>query len=585
MDDRTESIAAFRDELNYLREAGQSFANQHPKLAERLELSREGSADPHVERLIESFAFLTSRIQRRLDSEFPEFTSALLGLLYPNLVNPIPPMTLARIVADPARGKLTSGYNVPRHTKLFAQTTDGLTCRFQTAYPVTLWPLQVVEAEFTNKARFDFLDSDTRIASVLRLRLESRGAAFSDLEIKQLRFHLNGSSHLTGRLYELLFHNCIGITLHDRVTGRAVSIPISNLCAVGFEPDEDVIPYPLQAHPAYRLLQEYFWLPEKFLFFDILGLDRNPSIIDLDILFLFDIAPRDRLPITRETFALGCTPIVNLFPRTSEPIRIDHTKTEYRLVPDARREQTTEVHSILSVSSSSNPAEESRQLYPLYGTPGADGFQQRAFWYGRRVLSERADLLGTDVFLSFVDLAFNPSQPPTETAFAHLLCTNRNLASQLQENAMLQTEDPGPISHIHCLRKPTAAGYPPLGGASRWALISNLSLNHLSLSNDAASLETLKKILSLYCLSNSLAVQQQINSLQKMTVCKTTRRMGGSGWQNFRQGLKVRLDIDRESSERNTTYLFLAVLEKFLGLHASLNSFVYIDRTTRNGRA
>ncbi|MEO8735813.1 MAG: type VI secretion system baseplate subunit TssF [Edaphobacter sp.] len=584
MDDRIESIAAFRDELNYLREAGQSFANRHPKLAERLELSREGSADPHVERLIESFAFLTSRIQRRLDSEFPEFTSALLGLLYPNLVNPIPPMTLARIVADPARGKLTSGYTIPRHTRLFAQTTNDLTCRFQTAYPVTLWPLEVVEAEFTNKARFDFLDCDTRVASVLRLRLESRGAAFSDLEVKQLRFHLNGNSHLTGRLYELLFHNCIGITLHDRVTGRAVSVPISNIRAVGFEPDEEVIPYPLQSHPAYRLLQEYFWLPEKFLFFDLLELDRNPSIIDLDILFLFDIAPRERLPITRETFALGCTPIVNLFPRTSEPIRIDHTKTEYRLVPDARREHTTEVHSILSVSSSSNPAEESRQLHPLYGTSGADGLQQRAFWYARRVLSERTDLLGTDVFLSFVDLAFNPSQPPAETAFAHLLCTNRNLASQLQENALLQTEDPGPISHIHCLRKPTAAGYPPLGGASRWALISNLSLNHLSLSNDGASLETLKKILSLYSLSNSPAVQQQINSLRKMTVRKVTRRMGGNGWQDFRQGSRVHLDISRENSGGGTTFLFLAVLEKFLGLHAPLNSFVHIDRTTGDGR-
>src|SRR6185437_8866615 len=248
MDDRTESVAAFRDELNYLREAGQSFAHQHPKLAERLELSREGSADPHVERLIESFAFLTSRIQRRLDSEFPEFTSALMGLLYPNLVNPIPPMTLARIVADPARGKLTAGYDLPRHTKLFAQTAEGLTCRFQTAYPVTLWPLEVVDAEFTSKARFDFLDSDSRIASVLRLRLESRGATFSDLEIGQLRFHLNGNSHLTGRLYEMLFHNCIGIALHDRVSGRSVPVPISNLRPVGFEPDEEVIPYPLQSH-------------------------------------------------------------------------------------------------------------------------------------------------------------------------------------------------------------------------------------------------------------------------------------------------------------------------------------------------
>jgi type VI secretion system protein ImpG len=333
------------------------------------------------------------------------------------------------------------------------------------------------------------------------------------------------------------------------------------------------------------LLQEYFWLPEKFLFFDILGLDRNPSIIDLDILFLFDTAPKERLPITRDTFALGCTPIVNLFSRTSEPIRIDHTKTEYRLIPDARREQTTEIHSILSVSSSSNAAEQSRQLYPLYGTSGADSLRQNAFWYARRVLTERLDLMGTDVFLSFVDLAFNPSQPPTETAFAHLLCTNRNLASQLQENALLQTEDPGPISHIHCLRKPTAAGYPPLGGASRWALISNLSLNHFSLADDEASLEALKKILSLYSLSNSPAVQQQINSLQKMTVRKVTRRMGGNGWQDFRQGLRVHLDISRESSGGSTTYLFLTVLEKFLSLHASVNSFVHIDRANEKEKS
>lgn len=578
MDDRIESAAAFRDELNYLREAGQSFANQFPKLAERLELSREGSSDPHVERLIESFALLTSRIQRRLDSEFPEFTSALLGLLYPNLVNPIPPMSIARIVADPARGKLTAGYNVQRHTKLFAQTTGGLTCRFQTAYPVTLWPLEVVEAEFTNKVRFDFLDSDSRIASVLRLRLESRGAAFSDLEIKQLRLHLNGHSHLTNRLYELLFRNCIGIALYDRVTGRAVSLPISNLRAVGFEPDEEVIPYPLQSHPAYRLLQEYFWLPEKFLFFDIFALDRNPSIIDLDILFLFDTAPRDRLPINCDTFALGCTPIVNLFSRTSEPIRIDHTKTEYRLIPDARREHTTEIHSILSVSSSSNPAEESRKLQPLYGASGADSSHQHAFWYARRVLTERADLLGTDVFLSFVDLAFNPSQPPAETAFAHLLCTNRNLASQLQENALLQTEDPGPVSHIHCLRKPTPAGYPPLGGASRWALISNLRLNHLSFGNDAASLEALKKILSLYSLSNSPAVQQQINSIEKMTIRKVTRRVGGESWKCFRQGYEITFSFDETLIHTGTKTLFTSVLARFASLISGINSFTTVRR-------
>lgn len=267
---------------------------------------------------------------------------------------------------------------------------------------------------------------------------------------------------------------------------------------------------------------------------------------------------------------------MNLFPRTSEPIRIDHTKTEYRLVADARREHTTEIHSIISVSSSSNPAEKSRQLHPFYSTFGADDSQQNAFWYARRALTERAGLTGTDIFLSFVDLAFNPSLPPTETAFANVLCTNRNLASQLQENALLQTEEPGPISHIHCLRKPTAAGYPPLGGASRWALISNLSLNYLSVDNDAASLKALKKILSLYSLSNSPAIQQQINSIQKMTVRKVTRRMGSHPWKNFRQGHEITFSFDESFSRSGAITLFASVLEKFAALTTGINSFTTV---------
>jgi type VI secretion system protein ImpG len=573
MDDRSAALAAFREELDYLRIAGQNFARQHPKIAERLELSRDGSSDPHVERLIESFAFLTSRIQRRLDGEFPEFTTALLGLLYPNLTDPIPPMTIARIVADSARGKLTTGYTVPRHTELFAQTSNGLTCRFRTAYPTTLWPLHVIEADFVPKARFDFLDANTQTSSVLRLRLESRGATFSDLELTSLRFHLNGASHITGLLYQLLFAHCTGIVLHDRATNRFVSLPLSSLSPVGFGPDDDVIPYPRQSHPAYRILQEYFWLPEKFLFFDLSGLDRNPAIVDLDILFLFDTTPRQHIPLTVDTFALGCTPVVNLFARTSEPIRLDHTRTDYRIVPDARREPTTEVHSIIAVSSTSNPADESRRLRPFYSTAGST-LPGDAFWYARRILTERVGLSGTDVLLSFVDLGFNPNLPPAETVFAHLLCTNRELAQQLPENARLQTEEPGPISHIHCLLKPTPSGYPPLGGASRWALISNLSLNSLSLSNDPASLEAFKKTLSLYSLSNSTATQRQIESIEKMTVHKITRRRGTHPWKSFRQGYEAKLLFNSNLLDHQSSFFFTQVLKSFMVLYAPLDSFI-----------
>jgi type VI secretion system protein ImpG len=581
MDDRSAALAAFREELDYLRIAGQGFAHQYPKIAERLELSRDGSSDPHVERLIESFAFLTSRIQRRLDGEFPEFTTALLGLLYPNLTDPIPPMTIARIVADSARGKLTTGYTVPRHTELFAQTSNGLTCRFRTAYPTTLWPLHVVEADFVPKARFDFLDANAQTSSVLRLRLESRGATFSDLELTRLRFHLNGASHITGLLYQLLFGHCTGIVLHDRATNRFVSLPLSSLRPVGFGPDDDVIPYPGQSHPAYRILQEYFWLPEKFLFFDLSGLDRNPSVLDLDILFLFDTTPRQHIPLTIDTFALGCTPVVNLFARTSEPIRLDHTRTDYRIVPDARREPTTEVHSIIAVSSTANPADESRRLRPFYSTAGSTS-PGDAFWYARRILTERVGLSGTDVLLSFVDLGFNPNLPPAETVFAHLLCTNRELAQQLPENARLQTEEPGPISHIHCLLKPTPSGYPPLGGPSRWALISNLSLNSLSLSNDPASLEAFKRILSLYCLSNSTATQRQIDSIEKMTVRKVTRRRGAHPWKSLKQGYEAKLSFNSNCLDHQSRFLFTQVLQSFIVLYAPLSSFIDVVPNPEN---
>ena len=586
MDDRAEFLAAYRSELSYLREAGRGFAQRHPKLAERLELSTDGSRDPHVERLIESFAFLTARIQHRLDNEFPEFTSSLLGVLYPHLVTPIPPMSIARLVADPAQGKLTAGYTLPRKTPLFSQTVDGLTCRFQTAYPVTLWPIEVVHAGFSTKDGFDCLDKNPRVASLLRLKLAAHNAAFSDLDLSELRFYLHGDSYLTGRLYELLFDHCLGVALADNAHRDAVMLPPESMRQVGFGADEETIPYPPQSHPAYRLLQEYFWLPEKFLFFDVLHLNLNPSQKELEILFLLDIEPRQRLSISHKNFALGCTPIVNLFSRTSEPIRIDHTKTEYRLVPDQRRERTTEIHTVVSVSASSNPAEESRHLKPLYSFSTQNGEDQKsAYWYARRAYSERTDISGTDVFLSFVDLSFNPSKPPADTAYAHLLCTNRGLAAQLPENALLQTEDPGPIGHIHCLRKPTITGYPPLGGASRWALISNLSLNYLSLSDDSRSLDALRKILELYSLSASADVQQQINGIRSLSSRTVTRRIGGSSWKHFHQGYQVKLVLDEECYSAQSPFLFASVLQQFFTLYSGINSFteLALGSVQRNG--
>ncbi len=577
MKDQEELLTYYRSELAYLRQAGQGFAQKYPKLAERLELAADGSSDPHVERLIESFAFLTARIQRRMDDEFPEVTNALLGILYPHLVQPIPPMSIARFLPDPARGKMTTGHLIPRHTSLFSQTADGLNCRFRTAYPVTLWPLRVRQAGLQSRAPFDFLDENPGVASVLRIQVETQVGALQDLDIKQLRFYINGDAHLTGQLYELIFSHCQGIGLFDEASQKYIALPAEALQPVGFSLDEDVIPYSGQSHPAYRLIQEYFSLPEKYLFFELNGLGRNSNSETLDILFLLDVMPKEITQIPRDTFVLGCTPVINLFHRTSEPIRLDHTQTEYRLVPDLRRERTMEIHTVLSVAASSNPAEESKNLRPLYAVSSVDdALDQQAYWYARRESSQRADYSGTEVFLSFVDLAFHPSQPPNQTVFAHTLCTNRDLALQLPENAMLQIEDTAPIANIYLMRKPTPTGYPPLGGSSRWALISNLALNYLSLEDGPAALEAFKRILRLYSLSDSAAIHRQIEGLREMKSRRVTRNIHSSGWRGFCQGREVSMLFDEQCYVGGNVFLFASMISRFLGMYASVNSFTQL---------
>jgi type VI secretion system protein ImpG len=250
---------------------------------------------------------------------------------------------------------------------------------------------------------------------------------------------------------------------------------------VGFAAEEAVLPYPRQAHAAYRLLQEYFTFPEKFLFFDLQHLEAHASHTAFYILFLLT-RPPNGLAVDRHTFCLGCTPIINLIRKTTEPIRLDHRTTDYRLIPDLGREPWTEIHSICSVSASSTTADATKAIEPFFSfNHHLAARDHKAFWHARRVPSSRPDLPGTDLLLSFVDLDFTPAQPATQTVYVHTLCTNRDLAEHLPAGAILQVEEAAPLARISCLSKPTLQLAPTLEGGTLWRLISHLSLNHLSL--------------------------------------------------------------------------------------------------------
>ncbi len=566
----------YTEELTYLRTMGREYAHKYPKIADRLELQDGYPADPHVERLIESFALLTGRIRHEMDAEFPEITSSLLGVLYPQLQQTVPPLAIAHFEIDPKRGKFTKGHLIPKGASLFAYGSGGNTCRFRTAYQVTMWPVEISAAVVEPPARYDFLGSDSRITGVLRIRIQALSGTLDELSLDSLRIYLDHRNGPAYHVYELLFSALSGIMILPEGSSEPIILPKESLSAVGFAPDEDLLPYPQNAHPAYRHIQEYFQFPEKFLFIDIKNLGRHQSRQYFDLLLPLTHLPKEGLAVTSKMFVLGCTPMANLFSRTTEPVRIDQRQLYYRLVPDARREQTTEIHSIQSVSSSMNPADETRTYQPFYSFRHAAGaVKPNAFWHGRRVLTQRGDTPGADMYLSFLDLDFNPALPPSEVVFAHTLCSNRDLATEIPPGGRLHMEDVGPVTAT-CYSRPTHPAFPPMGGQTSWHLISNLSLNQLSLGENSAGREALCEILRLYCFGDQPAILQQIRGIRAVSSRPATLRIGKEAWRGFCPGTEVTVTLDETLYAGGGAFLFATVLRQFLGLYASVNAFTQL---------
>ncbi|WP_158501758.1 type VI secretion system baseplate subunit TssF [Vitiosangium sp. GDMCC 1.1324] len=575
-----ELLQAYQRELAWLRGAGAEFAASYPKLAARLRLGASEVGDPHVERLIESFAFLTARVQHAFDSDLPELSTALLGLLAPHLVEPLPSLSIACFEVDTAAGLPLAGSRIERGTLLLAEPRPGQTCRFHTCSPVTLWPLRVAEASLESPLSFGWLRGRRDVSAVLRLRLEASEARLADLQLDRLQFFLDGPPEVTFRLFELFTCHARDVALvPDGSPGEPRFQPADSLRQLGFGPEEAVLPSPPHLHRGYRLLQEYFAFPEKFLFFE-LALERacvQASQQALEVLVLLDATPGEDLALTPETFRLGCTPIVNLFPQLAEPIRLDQRRTEYPLVPDYRRQQELELHSVLSVTAATEGAGHPQVVEPFFSWRHREDEQEpRAFWYARRRPTGRALGPGSQVMLSFVDLALDPHLPAEQTLNVRTLCTNGELPVQLAPGSELQVEERVPVGAIRCLRRPTPPRAPPDRGPMLWQLVSLLSLNHLSLANGPQALEALEELLRLHDFSGGQVCEHQLQGLTGMESRPVVRQRGWDAWRGFCRGQEITLTFDESLYVGGSALLLAAVLHHFFGLYAPVDSFTQL---------
>jgi len=377
----------YQQEMIYLRRAGAQFVAQYPKIAQNLNMSPTGSSDPHVQRLIESFAFLTARLQKELDNRYVQFTNTLLGVLYPQFVAPFPAATIAYFLLSPHLGKTTAGYTVPRGTALFTEAQEKKVCRFQTIYPVDLWPFEVSEVKVMNVDQSPFSPLLLQTQWLLRVRVQRYDGVMNELNPASLRFYLSGDSLTTQCLYDGLLgylpEDPTPVFIKADTVDVPQQLPPGSLVPVGFKPDEALVPYPHNVLDAYRLLHEFFMFPSKFKFLDIQNFSTAGAQQYVDIYIpLADRTRTNKLRLTKNSIVLGCTPLINHFPKISEPIDLNYQSITYPLVGDQRNEDTTEIHSILKVVAAGAGDRETEDFAPYFSyTYDVEAKHNGLFWH------------------------------------------------------------------------------------------------------------------------------------------------------------------------------------------------------------
>ena len=555
----------YQDELAFLRELGREFSQAHPEAAPFLS---ERGADPDVERMLEGFAFLTGRVRQKLDDEIPEFTHALMEMIWPHYLRPLPAMTIVQFEPLPQAAK--ESRVVARGVDLDSQPIDGTACRFRTAYDVAMHPVIQEGAEL-------------RLESPSHLRLKFRmqeGVQPKKAAIPSLRLYFHGEPTVTRALYLCLTHQLKRVLIkatEGGPSGKVIALPADVVKPVGFSPEQALLPTPPTTFDGYRLLLEYFTFPSKFLFLDVTGLQKLAELGEaraFDITFELKRLPEQMPALGTAGVLLNCTPAVNLFKHDADPIRLDPARSEYRIRPSGASPEHYEIYAATKVTGLIKGTAKPREYRPFFGfshslSPTGDDVAFHRTRVDRSVATE-----GTETFISFVGRSGEPAAVlDVETATFELLCTNRQLPTKLRMGDVnVQTSTSPVFARFKNITKVAPAVPPPLGGEIYWRLLSHLTLNYLSL----ARVESLRGVLSLYNFRAMVDRQAEqghrllLDGIKRVSATPTTRLVQGRPV----RGVALELDLEEDNfAGEGDMYLFSTLLNEFFTLYVTLNSF------------
>ncbi len=595
-------LRLYEAELAYIRDMGGEFARQYPKIASRLSLGSLEVADPYVERLLEGFAFLTARIQLKMEAEFPTFTQSLLQMVYPHYLAPTPSMAVVQFQPDPTLRTIADGAVLPAGTELrsLLGTEDQTNCEFRTAHPVQLLPIEIADAEYIASPAAVAalgLPEQRGVKAAIRVRLRVTGEMpFAKLALARLPLFLAGAEGARVRLYEQLLSDLAAVYVRpaERPLPWQERLSAHALRPLGFEPEEALLPRAPQSFDGYRLLQEYYAMPERFLCVELGELERPVARCqgrELELILLLDRSePALASSFGADQFALFATPAANLFAKRSDRINLNEHAAEHHVVPDRMRPLDFEVFSVVAAEGYAADGGTPQPFLPFYAANDlSHNVEHRAYYMLRREprqlsgrarrVGPRSSYLGHEVFISLVDAEQVPFPPGLRQLGLDLLCTNRDLPLSMpvgKQHTDFTIAISAPVGAVRCLVGPTAPRPCRGDGEYAWRFISHLGLNYLTLV-DTDALQggaALRELLRLYVPSATSVAARQLEGLTSIGCRPIVRRIPGAGPIAVGRGLELTLTIDETPFGGAGGILLAAVLDRFFAKYVSINAFV-----------
>ena len=417
----------YEAELDYLRRALGEFEAAHPQKARALGVTAGRIADPDLNRLADSLALVSARLNARLDAALPEFALDLARILCPSLLLGAPSYAAVRLAAAPS--VLTEPVALPAGSELAFGPEGAPDCLFVAARPVQLAPLALSGLRLEH-APFGFAVPEAargaEAALCLTLTPDDPGTPLAELLTGPLELYVAAPAARKARLIEALSGDvvAVGAAAPDG-DERATQMLEGGALSLVLDREDGAAPF-LPGHPAepwgLALLRDFLAYPDKAAFFALSGLVDLPAAtapggVDLRI-FLGTRAAQALTRTAPDDLAVNVVPVVNCFEALSEPLRHDFTRPSVPLTPRREGEMHVEV---LQVQGLRALTPEGELPLPEVTTPARTGGPERVAWQERFEIAP-FDPTRRDISFSAPDAG--DGLPDPIDVVATLLCSN-----------------------------------------------------------------------------------------------------------------------------------------------------------------